>query len=167
MSKVQVYAQLTGEKGRPDFAPVLDECHGDGRRGVTGQILADDGFRCQEDLDVEQDANDAQQKIQNVHPMDVGQVEGAGVNRLVVRPEGNRHDDKSHGRGGRNGGNDAAIGDRFLVPLVAGDGQVAVEGGHGQANQQDAIVDRAEENKDPAGQFVVIINNDQFQDAFQ
>ena len=72
--------------------------------------------------------------------MNVSQIQSAGVDRLITGPERSGNDDKRQSGRQGNWNDDATIGDAGFVPFVFGDGQVAIERGHRQANQQNGII---------------------------
>jgi hypothetical protein len=85
-------------------------------------------FSFVEDLEVECDANECQQEIPRLNDQQMSQIDGTVVNGSVSGPKWARKNDERHNERKRNQSDNTTIGDFVLVPFVANDGQVAVNG---------------------------------------
>jgi hypothetical protein len=84
---------------------------------------------------MENDTNEAQEEIPGQYEMQMSQILGAGVNRLVSSPDGH-NDERQCGRHG-NQQEDIADGVAGLVPLVADDGQRSQAASNRQSNKME------------------------------
>lgn len=120
---------------------VVDEPDGHGLPVVARLVLPDEILGLDEDFEVENDAENAQAQVPGEDIVDVSQIDGAGVDGEVAGPKRAGDNDERQERGQGEQPNHSANGDAFLVPFVANDGQVAIECGQRQADQQDGVVD--------------------------
>ena len=144
---------------------VVDESDRHGLSAVTRLVLSNEILGLDEDFEMENDAKNAEAQVPGKDPVDVSQIDGAGVDGQVAGPKRAGDNDERQERGDGKQEDDSANGDAFLVPFVAGDGQVAIESGQREAEQQDGGVDGSQQNEGPAGQVVFVDDDGQLEDA--